>query len=159
MTSTTSTDGQNNDTQTAFGLAALIVKRKQELGFTYRELEARTDGTVSSQRWQQLGTGVRIKEFPEPATLQAMASAMQVDETTVVLATAESVGLDTKPTDRTPSPPVPDYLDVEVAAITHCVAAIDPFPRPQRTRILNYLNDRYRSSTTPEVVDASHVRE
>lgn len=47
----------------------------------------------SAQRWQQLGTGVRIKEFPEPATIQAMADALEVDVASVVLAAAASIGL------------------------------------------------------------------
>ncbi|WP_328439209.1 hypothetical protein [Nocardia puris] len=74
-------------------LADLIQARRAERGWSYRTLSARADHVVSAQRWQQLGTDVRIKEFPEPATIRAMADALEVDVTSVVLATAASIGL------------------------------------------------------------------
>lgn len=74
-------------------LAELITRQRRIHGFTYRELEVRADSVISHQRWQQLGTNSRVKEFTEPATILAMAQALDVDVTTVVLATAKSVGL------------------------------------------------------------------
>ena len=74
-------------------LAELITEQKAFRGYSYRTLEARADSVITAQRWQQLGTGVRIKEFPEPATLQAMANALGVDVTAVVMAAARSIGL------------------------------------------------------------------
>ncbi len=77
-------------------LDELIAERKRLRGFSYADLENRAASTISRQRWQQLGTGVRIKEFPEPATLEAMATALDVDVAEVVLAAARSIGLDVK---------------------------------------------------------------
>lgn len=74
-------------------LAELITQQKQRNGASYRTLEDRAGSVISAQRWQQLGTGTRINEFPEPATLQAIADALQVDIATVVLAAARSIGL------------------------------------------------------------------
>ncbi|EOM77649.1 helix-turn-helix domain-containing protein [Rhodococcus rhodnii] len=73
-------------------LADLIAARKAERGWSYQQLADRVEGAISRQRWQQLGTGVRIKEFPEPATIQAIADALEVDVTLVVLAVARSIG-------------------------------------------------------------------
>lgn len=80
----------------AFGvrtLAELIAEQKRLRGFSYRDLEARAEHAISHQRWQQLGSGVRVKEFSEPTTIRAMAHALDVDETLVVLAMAKSIGL------------------------------------------------------------------
>lgn len=77
-------------------LDELIAERKRLRGFSYTDLENRAGSVISRQRWQQLGTGVRIKEFPEPATLEAMAKALDVDVAEVVLAAARSIGLDVK---------------------------------------------------------------
>lgn len=74
-------------------LADLIKARRAERGWSYRQLAARADDVVSAQRWQQLGTDVRIKEFPEPATIQAISEALEVELSTVVLAAAGSIGL------------------------------------------------------------------
>lgn len=75
-------------------LADLISARKAERGWSYAQLAERANDAVSRQRWQQLGTGTRIKEFPEPATIQAIADALDVDITLVVLAVARSIGFD-----------------------------------------------------------------
>ncbi|UUG69897.1 immunity repressor [Gordonia phage Morkie] len=74
-------------------LSELITERKTLRGFSYADLENRADAVITRQRWQQLGTGVRIKEFPEPATIEAMAAALDVDVAEVVLAAARSIGL------------------------------------------------------------------
>lgn len=77
-------------------LTELISERKRLRGFSYADLENRADSVISRQRWQQLGTGVRIKEFPEPATIEAMSKALDVDVSEVVLAAARSIGLNVK---------------------------------------------------------------
>lgn len=74
-------------------LTDLIKERRDDRGWSYRELEARSDGVVKHQRWAQLTLGVRMKEIPTPETLRAIAVALEVDVTTVVLAAAASVGL------------------------------------------------------------------
>lgn len=74
-------------------LAQLIADRKTQRGLSYGDLESRAGFVISRQRWQQLGTNLRVKEFPEPATLEAMAAALEVDVALIVLATARSIGL------------------------------------------------------------------
>lgn len=77
-------------------LADLIQRRKAARGWSYREIAARGNDVISAQRWQQLGTGVRLREFPEPSTLAGMADALEVDVSAVLLATAKSLGLDVR---------------------------------------------------------------
>lgn len=74
-------------------LAQLITEQKDLYGYSYAELAARTDHVISRQRWQQLGTGVRLHEFPEPATLAAISAALGVNVSHVLLATARTIGL------------------------------------------------------------------
>jgi hypothetical protein len=80
-------------------LAQLIRSRMQEHGWSYRDLELRSDHAVTRQRWQQLGSGTPQKKFPEPATLSAIAEVLQVEITLVVLAAGRAVGLDTRLSD------------------------------------------------------------
>ncbi|MGH3494774.1 MAG: hypothetical protein ACRDQ1_16275 [Sciscionella sp.] len=71
----------------------LILAKRDERGWSYRHLESRSHGMVRNQRWQQLATGERVKEFPAPATIVAIADTLEIDVTTVVLAAAASIGL------------------------------------------------------------------
>jgi hypothetical protein len=77
-------------------LAQLIRSRMQEHGWSYRDLELRSDHALTRGRWQQLGSGTPQKKFPEPATLAAIAEVLQVEITLVVLAAGRAVGLDTR---------------------------------------------------------------
>ncbi|OCB09282.1 hypothetical protein A5717_26280 [Mycolicibacterium porcinum] len=74
-------------------LAELITEQKEFHGYSYATLEARADHVISRQRWQQLGSNVRITEFPEPATIIAIAAALNINVSEVVLATARSIGI------------------------------------------------------------------
>lgn len=71
----------------------LITEQKRLSGLSYADYEARAKHVISRQRWQQLGSGERIREFSEPATIQAMADALEVDVTLVVIAMAKTIGL------------------------------------------------------------------
>jgi hypothetical protein len=84
------TKGDDADVPT---LAQLISESKTDIGLSYDQLAARTGYVVTRQRFQQLGTSKRLKEFPEPATLAAVAEALKLDVALVVLATAKSIGL------------------------------------------------------------------
>lgn len=59
---------------------------------SYDDLETAGGGSPTSKRWQQIATKVD-KNFPDPPTIRAMARALSVTETTVVLAAARSLGL------------------------------------------------------------------
>ncbi|WAY18445.1 hypothetical protein OF855_24730 [Mycolicibacterium fortuitum] len=74
-------------------LQQLITEQKNLRNRSYSDYERMAGYVISRQRWQQLGTGARIKEFSEPATIKAMAEALQVDVAVVVLAMAKSLGL------------------------------------------------------------------
>jgi hypothetical protein len=65
-------------------------------GWSYGQLEQRSKGKLTKGRWQQLGTQSRMSRFPEPDTLRLMARVLELDETTIVLSAAESLGLDVR---------------------------------------------------------------
>ena len=75
-------------------LHQLIRSRMDERGWSYADLERRSDHALSRGRWQQLGSGVRQRKFPDPASIVVIATVLDVDVTTVVLAAAQAVGLD-----------------------------------------------------------------
>ena len=77
-------------------LHELIRARMEDRGWSYGQLEHRSDGKLTKGRWQQLGTQSRMSRFPEPETLRLMARVLELDETTVVLSAAESLGLDVR---------------------------------------------------------------
>lgn len=111
-------------------LADLISARKAERGWSYQQLADRASGVISRQRWQQLGTGTRIKEFPEPATIQSISDALDVDITLVVLAVARSIGFAVRSRDSALAamlPPGADRLTEEqrdvVLAVVRVLAA------------------------------------
>ncbi len=78
-------------------LHQLIRSRMDARGWSYSDLERRSDRALSRGRWQQLGSGVPQRKFPDPASLTVIARVLEVDITTVVLAAAQAVGLDVRP--------------------------------------------------------------
>lgn len=80
-------------------LHQLIRLRMEAHGWSYSDLERRSDRALSRGRWQQLGSGVEQKKFPDPTSLTVIAQVLDVDITTVVLAAAQAVGLDARPQD------------------------------------------------------------
>lgn len=66
-------------------------------GWTYSDLERQSGRALSRGRWQQLGSGVQQKKFPDPVSLSVIAQVLDVDITTVVLAAAQAVGLAVAP--------------------------------------------------------------
>jgi hypothetical protein len=73
-------------------LAELIRSTKGDR--SYDDLARDAGGTPGRQRWQQLATSP-IRNFPDPPTIRSIAGALGVTQRTVVLAAAESLGLDT----------------------------------------------------------------
>lgn len=67
-----------------------------ECGWSYADLAHRAGDELTRSRWQQLGTGVRMRAFPEPHTIALIARVLEVDVTSVVLACAEALGLDAR---------------------------------------------------------------
>lgn len=64
-----------------------------ERGWSYMDLERESGHRLSRGRWQQLGSGLQQRRFPDPATLVLIAEVLDVDVTTVVLAAAQALGL------------------------------------------------------------------
>lgn len=62
-------------------------------GRSYSELERDCGGSPSAKRLQQMATQP-IKNFPDPPSVQALSRGLRVSEVAVVLAAAESLGLD-----------------------------------------------------------------
>lgn len=77
-----------------FTLQNLIEMRRNERGWSYADLEVRSDHKITRGRWQQLATRVRMEAFPNRDNIPIIAQVLEVDQTTVVLALAKSLGLD-----------------------------------------------------------------
>jgi hypothetical protein len=75
-------------------LHELIRARMDDRGWSYGQLEHRSKGALTKGRWQQLGTQVRMKSFPEPDTIRVVARVLELDEQTILLAVGESLGLE-----------------------------------------------------------------
>lgn len=73
-------------------LGELIRRNKDDR--SYDQLAHDCGGAPTSQRIQQLATAKRIANFPDPSSLRGLARGLHVTEPAVVLAAAESVGLD-----------------------------------------------------------------
>ena len=84
----------NNDS--ALSLHDLIRGCMKERGWSYSDLERASGRALTRGRWQQLGSGVVQRKFPDPSSLSVIAEVLEVDITTVVLAAARSVGLDVR---------------------------------------------------------------
>jgi hypothetical protein len=84
----------NEHYEPASDLHDLVRTSMQARGWSYSDLQRASGGALTRGRWQQLGSGVPQRKFPDPASLTIIAEVLQVDITTVVLAAARSVGLD-----------------------------------------------------------------
>jgi transcriptional regulator with XRE-family HTH domain len=90
------TEDTTGDGDRVLTLQALIRARMDERGWSYADLARRSGDRLTRSRWQQIGTGVRVTNFPEPANLALMADVLEVDVTTVLLAAAQTLGLDAR---------------------------------------------------------------
>lgn len=91
---------QTPDGEGVLPLHELIRARMDERGWTYGHLERqaakRSQDGLTRSRWQQLGSGSRMNVFPDPSTLQLIADVIELDITTVLIAAAQSLGLDAR---------------------------------------------------------------
>lgn len=67
-----------------------------ERRWSYSDLERASGRALTRGRWQQLGSGVSQRKFPDRSSLTVISKVLDVDITTVVLAAARSVGLDAR---------------------------------------------------------------
>jgi hypothetical protein len=84
----------SGDDGSAPDLSDLVRTGMRERGWSYSDLQRASNGALTRGRWQQLGSGVPQRKFPDPASLTVISQVLEVDITTVVLAAARSVGLD-----------------------------------------------------------------
>lgn len=75
-------------------LDVLIRSRMRERGWSYSDLERSSGRALTRGRWQQLGSGLQQRKFPDPESLTVISRVLEVDITSVVLAAARTLGLD-----------------------------------------------------------------
>ena len=126
-------------------LQELIQARRDERGWSFADLENRAGHRISRGRWQQLATNVRMRAFPERDNIPVLASVLEVDETTVVLAAAKSLGLDVRwrgpdlaalmpaGTDQLSEPVRDAILAVIRATVSEAIARATSDDEPRRT--------------------------
>lgn len=127
---------------------------------SYDDLERACGKALTSQRLQQIAT-TTPKEFPKPSNIRAIARALGVREAVVLMAAAESLGLDVSrelPKLVQVLPAAASNLsDEEVAAIAHVIRAFKterseghagspaamtpPAPRPGGSDVTDEVDD------------------
>jgi hypothetical protein len=75
-------------------LHELVRAGMDDRGWSYSDLERASGRALTRGRWQQLGSGVPPRKFPDPGSLTVIAEVLEIDVATVVLAAARSLGLD-----------------------------------------------------------------
>lgn len=95
-------------------LDALIRARMRERGWSYSDLERASGRALTRGRWQQLGSGLPQRKFPDPGSLTVIAQVLEVDITSVVLAAARTLGLDV----RRPGTGLTQLLPAEAAHLS-----------------------------------------
>lgn len=94
-----SEDEPHANSYSALSLHDLIRAAMKERQWSYSDLERASDRALTRGRWQQLGSGVSQRKFPDPASLTVISHVLEIDIRTVVLAAARSVGLDVRSRD------------------------------------------------------------
>lgn len=121
---------------------------------SYDQLEAAGGGSPSSKRWQQIATKVD-RNFPDPPTIRAIARALAVTETTVVLAAARSLGLTIPVADANRlaellPPSAARLTPMQVAAVRQVVRAmVEPVDRAAEDADADAALDAERAAPTP----------
>lgn len=140
-------------------------------GRSYPELSRACGGSPSDKRLQQLVRG-DIKNFPDPPTVRALAKGLRVSQEAVLLAAAESLGLDV----RSSLPRLVELLpadarrlsEQQAAAIAHLVRTIvDDLPaedeepaevlEPIEPKVADVLAARRRAERESVATDEQRV--
>ena len=114
-------------------LAGLIRTAKGDRSYT--DLERHSGGVLGAKRWQQLATRSMLS-FPDPKSINGIAKALNVSARQVVLACAESLGIDVS--DRSSTlvalmpPGVERLSEREVSAILSLINSLTSHPEPIR---------------------------
>lgn len=152
-------------------LQALIGLRKGDR--SYEQLSKACGGSPSAKRLHMLATAP-MKNFPDPDTIRALSKGLGVTETTVVMASAESLGLDVRsPSGWTALLPagidrVPSHMRDSILSVVHSAVHMaedmevgsdgEPQPRRQATQQAGsapkYKGDSGGAEVTPSWVAA-----
>jgi AraC-like DNA-binding protein len=123
-------------TAAMLSLSDLILTLKGDR--TYEQLEAASGGVVRAQRFAQVAAGIRVNEFPKPATIEAMADALGCDVTVLLMAFARAVGLDVHARDSgfvdLLPPSVDDLSEQQQAFLLSTIRAMQGDQAPPRRR-------------------------
>ena len=106
-------------------LAELIRTTKGDR--TYDQLSHDCGREPTSQRLQQMAAGKPVREFPKVSTIRNLAVGLGVSQQTVILAVAESAGLDVRPVSGIAAlipPSDVELSDREVATILQVVRTV-----------------------------------
>lgn len=87
------------------------------------ELAAACGNRPSPQRWGDYANGKEMRNFPDPPTVKAIAQVLGINERIVVLACAETLGLDTSEFSQ---PTKADYTEVARRRSPTTQAPVDP---------------------------------
>ncbi len=127
---------------------------------SYSELSRDCGGAPTDKRLQQM-VRTSIKNFPDPPSIKALAQGLRVPEVEVVLAAAESLGLDVR---RKRSrlvellPEAADHLTEEQAsAVAHLLQVFSQGVRPLRDRGRRLRELRYFASTAENADELSQA--
>lgn len=105
-------EDETGDGEAVATLQVLIRTCMAEHDWTYGDLERRSRGELSRQRWQHYGSGAPLQRLPAPESLQLIADTLGVDDTTVLLAAGATVGLRVRRSGSTFAHLLPSGLDL-----------------------------------------------
>lgn len=138
-------------------------------GRSYADLARDCGGKPSDKRLQQL-VHTPIKNFPDPDTITALAKGLRVSPTAVVLASAESLGLDVGSSMPRLVELLPagarDLSEEQAAAVAHLVRTIvrptlvvvDDKPAGPEPTVAEVLDARERMQQVPSKAAKSKPR-
>lgn len=142
-------------------LAELIRRTKGDR--SYDQLARDCGGAPSAQRLQQIATNKPLKAFPDAETILSLARGLGVPVRTVVLASADSLGLPVSGEGALAEllPPAADRLnDQQVAAVLAVVNAMNPptpapAPAPEQERPDTAETEQGESDAAPRTAPGS----
>lgn len=95
---------------------------------SYDQLARDSGGRPTSARLQQIATTNPLKNFPDPPTIRGLAAGLRVTQASVVLAAAESLGLDARVSASRLAALLPagvdDLTDSQIGAILGIIQAM-----------------------------------
>lgn len=98
--------GQHPERRDIPDIGILVQRHIDRTGDSLRQLQRRSGDKVQHSMWDRLAKNT-IKEFPKPDSIPAIAAALSLSETVVVLAIAKSLGVNVSFPSSGPQIPIP----------------------------------------------------